>query len=104
MRGLLPVVDPSAHPVGRFTRTCTQWQRPAYTHRTRCSATAGPDSIHDQLTELVQASLNLFLDKPIQEIPITYAHGQPCIETTTTLILQRTLQITVRNILHGALH
>ena len=31
------------------------------------------------------------------------AHGRPCIETTTTLDLQRTLGMTAGNIFHGAL-
>lgn len=61
------------------------------------------DTLRHQLTELVLASLNSVLDEPIQEVLMTDAAGRPCIETTTTLDLQRTLQMTGGNIFHGAL-
>ena len=57
----------------------------------------------DQLTESVLASLNSVLAEPIQNVLLTDAHGQPCIETTTTADLQRTLRMTDGNIFHGAL-
>jgi phytoene dehydrogenase-like protein len=56
-----------------------------------------------QLTESVLASLNSVLAEPIQDVLSTDAHGRPCIETTTTLDLQRTLGMTGGNIFHGAL-
>ncbi|AKN16208.1 putative oxidoreductase [Mycobacterium haemophilum DSM 44634] len=62
-----------------------------------------PDGLRHQLTELVLASLNSVLGEPIQEVLMTDARGRPCIETTTTLDLQRTLQMTGGNIFHGAL-
>jgi phytoene dehydrogenase-like protein len=57
----------------------------------------------DRITESVLASLNSVLAEPIQDLLLTDAHGQPCIETTTTLDLQRTLRMTAGNIFHGAL-
>jgi phytoene dehydrogenase-like protein len=57
----------------------------------------------DQLTEAVLASLNSVLAEPIQDVLLSDAQGRPCIETTTTLDLQRTLGMTAGNIFHGAL-
>lgn len=61
------------------------------------------DALRDQLTESVLASLNSVLAEPIQDVLMTDAHGRPCIETTTTMDLQRTLLMTAGNIFHGAL-
>jgi phytoene dehydrogenase-like protein len=61
------------------------------------------DEFRHQLTESVLASMNSVLAEPIQEVLMTDAHGRPCIETTTTLDLQRTLAMTAGNIFHGAL-
>jgi phytoene dehydrogenase-like protein len=57
----------------------------------------------DQLTDAVLASLNSVLAEPIQDVLMRDARGRPCIETTTTLDLQRTLGMTAGNIFHGAL-
>ena len=62
-----------------------------------------PDTAREQLTNLVLASLNSVLAEPIQDVMLCDAHGRPCIETTTTLDLQRTLAMTAGNIFHGAL-
>jgi phytoene dehydrogenase-like protein len=61
------------------------------------------DAAREQLTDLVLASLNSVLAEPIQDVLMSDAHGRPCIETTTTLDLQRTLSMTAGNIFHGAL-
>jgi len=61
------------------------------------------DVFRHQLTESVLASLNSVLAEPIQDVLMTDAHGRPCIETTTTLDLQRSLRMTAGNIFHGAL-
>ena len=61
------------------------------------------DAAREQLTDLVLASLNSVLAEPIQDVLMSDAHGRPCIETTTTLDLQRTLAMTAGNIFHGAL-
>ena len=65
--------------------------------------TGDSDTLRDQLTDLVLASLNSVLAEPIQDVLMSDAHGQPCIETTTTLDLHRTLAMTEGNIFHGAL-
>jgi phytoene dehydrogenase-like protein len=61
------------------------------------------DVLHHQLTESVLASLNSVLAEPVQEVLMTDVHGRPCIETTTTLDLDRTLMMSDGNIFHGAL-
>jgi phytoene dehydrogenase-like protein len=69
------------------------------------SLLSGTDSgiARDRLTDLVLGSLNSVLGEPIQEVLMSDADGRPCIETTTTLDLQRTLAMTAGNIFHGAL-
>jgi phytoene dehydrogenase-like protein len=61
------------------------------------------DAAREQLTNLVLASLNSVLAEPIQDVLMSDAHGRRCVETTTTLDLQRTLAMTAGNIFHGAL-
>src|SRR5262249_50765344 len=61
------------------------------------------DGVRDRLTDAVLASLNSVLAEPIQDVLMTDAHDRPCIETTTTLDLQRTLRMTDGNIFHGGL-
>ncbi|QNI08467.1 NAD(P)/FAD-dependent oxidoreductase [Mycobacterium kubicae] len=61
------------------------------------------EGLADQLTEAVLASLNSVLAEPIQNVLMTDARGRPCIETTTTADLQRTLQMTAGHIFHGSL-
>lgn len=60
-------------------------------------------ALRDRLTESVLASLNSVLAEPIQDLLLPDAHGRPCIETTTTLDLHRTLRMTAGNIFHGGL-
>ncbi len=62
-----------------------------------------PDTLRDRLTDLVLASLNSVLAEPIQELLLPDAHGRPCIETTTTADLERTLHMSGGNIFHGGL-
>ncbi|QUR69934.1 phytoene desaturase family protein [Mycobacterium spongiae] len=62
-----------------------------------------PAALRDQLTTSVLASLNSVLAEPIQDVLLTDARGRPCIETTTTIDLQRSLLMTAGNIFHGAL-
>jgi phytoene dehydrogenase-like protein len=64
---------------------------------------ADSETLRHQLTELVLESLNSVLAEPIQDVLLTDTHRRPCIETTTTLDLQRTLRMTEGNIFHGAL-
>ncbi|MEE2852790.1 MAG: NAD(P)/FAD-dependent oxidoreductase [Actinomycetota bacterium] len=60
-------------------------------------------ALRDRLTDAVLASLNSVLAEPIQEVLLSDARGRPCIETTTTLDLHRTLRMTAGNIFHGDL-
>lgn len=64
---------------------------------------ADPDLLRDRLTESVLASLNSVLAEPIQDVLLTCPKGRPCVETKTTLDLERTLTMTGGNIFHGAL-
>jgi phytoene dehydrogenase-like protein len=61
------------------------------------------ESDAQRLTDSVLVSLNSVLAEPIQDVLLTDAHHMPCIETTTTADLQRTLRMTEGNIFHGAL-
>jgi phytoene dehydrogenase-like protein len=60
-------------------------------------------ALRDRLTDSVLESLNSVLAEPIQDVLMSDAHGRPCIETTTTLDLHRTLGMTAGNIFHGGL-
>ncbi len=60
-------------------------------------------ALRDRLTDAVLASLNSVLAEGIQDLLISDAQGRPCIETTTTLDLHRTLGMTAGNIFHGGL-
>lgn len=64
---------------------------------------ADPDALRGRLTGRVLASLNSVLAEPIQELLLTDARGRPCIETTTTADLERTLNMSGGNIFHGGL-
>lgn len=64
---------------------------------------ADPDALRDQLTDKVLVSLNSVLAEPIQDLLLHDAHGRPCIETTTTSDLERTLRMSGGNIFHGGL-
>lgn len=64
---------------------------------------ADPDSLRQHLTGSVLESLNSVLAEPIQDILMSDAHGRPCIETTTTFDLDRSLAMTGGHIFHGAL-
>ena len=66
-------------------------------------ADADPSGIRARLTEAVLASLNSVLAEPIEDVLLTDAHGQPCIETKTTVDLEDSLGLTAGNIFHGAL-
>ncbi|OSC39455.1 phytoene desaturase family protein [Mycobacterium decipiens] len=61
------------------------------------------DALRHRMSEAVLASLNSVLAEPIQDVLMTDAQSRPCIETTTTLDLERTLAMTGGNIFHGAL-
>jgi phytoene dehydrogenase-like protein len=62
-----------------------------------------PETVPERLTALTLASLNSVLAEPIQDVLMSDAHGRPCVETTTTMDLERTLQLPEGNIFHGGL-
>jgi len=64
---------------------------------------ADPDRLRDDLASAVLRSLNSVLAEPIQDVLMEDASGRLCIETKTTLDLERTLGMTAGNIFHGAL-
>lgn len=66
-------------------------------------AGADPDTLRDQMTDMVLASLNSVVAEPIQDLLLPDAQGRPCIETTTTQDLERTLHMSGGNIFHGGL-
>ncbi len=65
---------------------------------------AQPDLLREQFTDSVLRSLNSVLAEPIQDLLITNADGKSCIETKTTLDLERTLAMSGGNIFHGGLN
>lgn len=62
-----------------------------------------PDRMRSALTDAVLRSLNSVLAEPVEDIVLTDANGDPCIEAKTTLDLENTLRMTGGNIFHGAL-
>ncbi|TQL40389.1 phytoene dehydrogenase-like protein [Homoserinimonas aerilata] len=56
-----------------------------------------------ELQVAVLASLDSVLAEPIESLLLTDAHGRPCIETKTTLDLERELGMPCGNIFHGGL-
>ncbi len=97
------LTDPSILSAGlRGSGAATMTVFGLHTPHSLLDGTHSPVS-RDQLTESVLASLNSVLAEPIQDVLMSDARGRPCIETTTTLDLQRTLAMTAGNIFHGAL-
>jgi phytoene dehydrogenase-like protein len=66
-------------------------------------AGADPDAMRDTLTAAVLNSLNSVLAEPIADVVMRDSAGHDCIETKTTVDLERTLGMTAGNIFHGAL-
>ncbi len=64
---------------------------------------ADPNSVREQLTDAVLASINSLVAEPIQDLLWLDRNGEPCIETTTTLDLHRVLGMSGGNIFHGGL-
>ncbi len=62
-----------------------------------------PAVLREGLAGSVLASLNSVLAEPIQDLLLCDEHGRPCIETTTTDDMHRTLGMTDGNIFHGGL-
>ena len=62
-----------------------------------------PDAWRDRLERAVLASLRSVLAEPVEDLLLTDATGRPCIETRTTLDLERTLGMPGGHIFHGDL-
>lgn len=56
-----------------------------------------------RLQQAVVESLNSVLAEPIEDVLLRDAHGKPCIETKTTLDIERALNMPGGNIFHGPL-
>lgn len=63
----------------------------------------GHDAFRDDLQAAVLRSLNAVLAEPIEDLLLPDAEGHPCIETRTTLDLERSLAMPGGNIFHGPL-
>lgn len=63
-----------------------------------------PDRLREDLTSAALHSLNSVLAEPIQDVLMEDASGRLCIETKTTVDLERTLGMTAGNIFHGSLN
>jgi phytoene dehydrogenase-like protein len=61
------------------------------------------DATRERLQAAVLASLNSVLAEPIEDLLLTDANGEPCIETKTTLDLDHALRMPGGNIFHGPL-
>jgi phytoene dehydrogenase-like protein len=61
------------------------------------------DEQRDRLQAAVLASLNSVLAEPIENVVMRDADGRPCIETKTTLDIERALNMPGGNIFHGPL-
>ncbi len=61
------------------------------------------DATRARLQAAVLASLNSVLAEPIEDLLLTDAEGNPCVETKTTLDLEHALNLPGGNIFHGPL-
>ncbi|KAK1832253.1 phytoene dehydrogenase [Podospora conica] len=61
------------------------------------------DAQRERLQKAVVDSLNSVLAEPIEDVLLRDAHGRPCIETKTTLDIERALNMPGGNIFHGPL-
>jgi phytoene dehydrogenase-like protein len=64
---------------------------------------ANNDERRAQLQQAVIDSLNSVLAEPIEDVLMKDRHGRPCIETKTTLDIERALNMPGGNIFHGPL-
>lgn len=64
---------------------------------------ANNDQLRAELQAAVLASLNSVLAEPIEELLLTDADGNPCIEAKTTLDLEHAINMTGGNIFHAKL-
>lgn len=61
------------------------------------------DVLREELQAAVFASLNSVLAEPVEDLLLLDAHGIPCVETKTTLDIERAVGMPGGNIFHGGL-
>ncbi|MGK9147925.1 NAD(P)/FAD-dependent oxidoreductase [Plantibacter flavus] len=97
------ILSPELQEAGAHTLTVFGLHVP---HRLALAADevdGGHDAFRDELTAAVLASLNAVLAEPIDDLLLLDAEGRPCLETRTTLDLERSLAMPGGNIFHGPL-
>lgn len=92
------ILSPELRDSGAHTMTVFGLHTPHW-----LSGRADSDTLRGRLTDDVLTSLNSVLAEPIQDVLLNDTLGRPCIETTTTLDLERTLRMSGGNIFHGGL-
>ncbi|PWC06855.1 phytoene desaturase family protein [Mycetocola zhujimingii] len=92
------ILSPELRESGAHTLTIFGLQTPA-----RLVTAENNDEMRDKLQAAVLASLNSVLAEPIEDLFMTDAAGRPCIETRTTLDIERAVGMPLGNIFHGGL-
>lgn len=96
------ILSPELHMSGAATLTVFGLHVPHAVQRSDAGP-AAEEAVRRRLTDTVLASLNSVLAEPVQDVVMADAHGRPCVETRTTVDLERSLAMTGGNIFHGAL-
>ncbi|MBD8517695.1 hypothetical protein PlfCFBP13513_19115 [Plantibacter flavus] len=97
------ILSPELQASGAHTLTVFGLHVP---HRLAVAADAipgGHDAFRDALQAAVLRSLDSVIAEPIEDLLLLDAEGLPCIETRTTLDLERSLAMPGGNIFHGPL-
>ena len=92
------ILSPELASSGAHTLTVFGLQTPD-----RLSRTMDGDRLREKLETGIVSSLNSVLDEPIEDLIVVDAAGIPCIQTKTTLDLEKTLRLPRGNIFHGQL-
>lgn len=92
------ILSPELREAGAQTLTVFGLHTPA-----RLVTAENNDAMRARLQTAVLASLNSVLAEPIEDLLMTDATGQPCIETKTTLDIERAVGMPLGNIFHGGL-
>jgi phytoene dehydrogenase-like protein len=92
------ILSPELQAAGAHTLTVFTLQTPH-----RLITEENNDAMRQRLQDAVLASLNSVLAEPIEDCILRGRRGEPCIETKTTLDLQRELNMTGGSIFHGPL-
>ena len=92
------ILSPELREAGAQTLTVFGLHTPA-----RLVTDANNDEMRARLQDAVLESLNSVLAEPIEDLLMTDATGRPCIETKTTLDIERAVGMPLGNIFHGGL-